>query len=321
MARQSGPDNQGLQSGPTIRAYNQAGPHSDVFEPAGKGEYVDDMENRANDTPLGTTLRETRALVRSPRVWAVLAGVIAILSLTGPFDTYGEMSLVARVVYWTLVGLGSFGVGLFCSMITATWAERRGLNETPALLLGGVTAGVPISALNAAINRLVFGDDILAGFRDILPVAVPIAVIIAYLYELPALRRDGSKTGTVSTAETGAVPALVRKLPPEIGRDIVHLQAQDHYVKVTTTKGSALVLMPLGDAARDLAGLDGLRSHRSWWVRKRHVAGLVRRKGRLLLRTSLGDDIPVGRAYRGQILRAFGDAGQTPAPSSGTPRG
>ena len=296
-----------------------------MFEPAGKGAYVDDMENRANDTPLGATLRETRALVRSPHVWAVLAGVIAILSLTGPFDTYGEMSLVARVLYWTLVGLGSFGVGLFCSMITATWAEQRGLNEALALLLGGLTAGLPITALNATINWLVFGDGILAGFRDILPVAVPIAVIIAYLYELPALRRDGSRTGTAagtaSAAETGAVPALVRKLPPEIGRDIVHLQAQDHYVKVTTTKGSTLVLMPLGDAARDLAGLDGLRSHRSWWVRKRHVGGLVRRKGRLFLRTSLGDDIPVGRAYRGQILHAFGDAGQTPAPSSGTPRG
>lgn len=69
------------------------------------------------------------------------------------------------------------------------------------------------------------------------------------------------------------------RLPPELGRDILALRAQEHYVAVTTTQGSALVLCRFGDALREVDDLDGLCVHRSHWIARRAVAEKVPERG------------------------------------------
>lgn len=266
------------------------------------------MAKFANDTPLSTTLGEWRMLVRRPKFWAVLGGVIIILSLVGPFGTFDALSLPQRLGYWAAVAAASFGIGFFVSMPAAIYAERVGLPDRLALVVGGIAAGVPVAWLNAGAVQLVFGGELLSQFWSILPYAIAICIIVVYLYEL----QDDPPTQappaipTSRPDERPVASALLRKLPPELGRDIVCLQAQDHYVKVTTPNGSALVLMRFRDAVQDLAGLGGLRVHRSWWVRTSQIDRLVRRNGKWLLRSRLGGEIPVGRAYRKAVREAFG---------------
>ena len=103
---------------------------------ARKTDYVNRMDKFANDGPLAFTLREMHGLGRSARFWAVLAGIIAILGLAGPFDSFGTMSLAERTLYWALVVVGSFALGLFVSMLTTVTAEGAGLSPPLALLLG-----------------------------------------------------------------------------------------------------------------------------------------------------------------------------------------
>ena len=267
-----------------------------------KDQYANDMENRANDTPWSFALREMHALSRSVRFWALLGGVIAVVSLTGPFGTYDRLSVPGRALYWAMAVAGSFAAGLLCSLLVSGHAERAGLGEWPALLLGGLSAGVPVAALNGAMGALVFGGDFVAAFGRILPYTLAIAPIVAVLYELN-ITRGGAPPE--ARRDRVAPSVLLSRLPPHLGRDIVHLRAQDHYVEVTTPRGSALVLMRIGDAERELGAGAGMRVHRSWWVGERHARRLVRRDGKAYVETSLGTRIPVGRAYRKQVRAAL----------------
>jgi DNA-binding LytR/AlgR family response regulator len=65
-----------------------------------------------------------------------------------------------------------------------------------------------------------------------------------------------------------------------------------------TDLGEDLVLGRFGDAVAALAALDGVRVHRSFWVRRSAVCS-VRPQGKgLLLTLSNGAEIPVSQAYR-----------------------
>ncbi|MCR9123657.1 MAG: LytTR family transcriptional regulator [Phyllobacteriaceae bacterium] len=263
------------------------------------------MDKFANDGPLTFTLREMQGLIRSARFWAVIASIVAILGLAGPFDSFSTMSLAERTFYWALVVVGSFAAGLFVSMWTTVSTEGAGLAPPLALLMGSLAAALPIAAYNGLVQMVFFGTGFPAEFVEVLPYALVISVIVAFTYRYA--RDDEPEPPAIAPGGTGvAVPSAVfEKLPQRIGRDVVSVQAQDHYVKVTTPLGSALVLMKLSHAERDLAALDGLRVHRSWWVRKCHVRRLVRTDGKLTVETSDGASIPVGRKYREQVLSLF----------------
>ena len=87
-----------------------------------------------------------------------------------------------------------------------------------------------------------------------------------------------------------------KRLSPEVGRDIVYLRVSGHYVEVTTSGGSDVILMRLADAVDALGGL-GMQVHRSYWAAYPHMNRLVRRDGRILLRLTDDREIPVSRPY------------------------
>ena len=87
-----------------------------------------------------------------------------------------------------------------------------------------------------------------------------------------------------------------KRLSPAVGRDIVYLRVSGHYVEVTASGGSDVILMRLADAVDALGGL-GMRIHRSYWASYHHMQRLVRREGRMLLCLTGGREIPVSRPY------------------------
>jgi DNA-binding LytR/AlgR family response regulator len=94
-----------------------------------------------------------------------------------------------------------------------------------------------------------------------------------------------------------AVP-LMSRLPPELQDDrIVSISMQDHYARVTTTSGSALILMRLSDAMDLLDGCPGARIHRSHWVAKGFAESIGKSGRRMELRLTDGRALPVGASY------------------------
>ena len=86
------------------------------------------------------------------------------------------------------------------------------------------------------------------------------------------------------------------RLPRAVSRDIIYLRADDHYVHVHTTGGSCLVRKRLTSAVADLGAL-GMQVHRSYWVAHRHMLITVRSGGRLVLRVTGGQEVPISRPY------------------------
>ena len=120
---------------------------------------------------------------------------------------------------------------------------------------------------------------------------------------------DARDAGPVAPATTAA-PAgddaswFFERVPSELGRDLVCLRVSGHYLEVVTTEGSCLVLLPLSDAVKALGDL-GMQVHRSHWVAHRHVAGMMRRGHRTLLRVTGEREVPVSRGRVAEVRQAM----------------
>lgn len=96
--------------------------------------------------------------------------------------------------------------------------------------------------------------------------------------------------------------ALYERLKPKLrSADIFALAAEDHYVRVITSKGDDLILMRLSDAIKEISPIKGLATHRSWWVSE--VGAEKIKKSEILLPT--GQIAPISRSG----MKAVRDAG------------
>lgn len=100
--------------------------------------------------------------------------------------------------------------------------------------------------------------------------------------------------GTNNAREERA--SFLQLVPENLGREVLYLQAELHYLKVVTTGGAGLILYNLKDAIKELASAQGFQCHRSFWVATESVSEFKKegRQGELLLRN--GDRIPVSRS-------------------------
>jgi DNA-binding LytR/AlgR family response regulator len=88
----------------------------------------------------------------------------------------------------------------------------------------------------------------------------------------------------------------MERLPAKLkGAVIYAVSAEDHYLRLHTSKGADLLLMRLADAIVELEGLEGAQTHRSWWVARDAVEGARREGDRAVLVLKGGVEAPVSR--------------------------
>jgi hypothetical protein len=127
---------------------------------------------------------------------------------------------------------------------------------------------------------------------------VPAAVITGTVTAIMMLiNRPGPATHapTPGASEPVAVRFLDRVPGNLKGGAIYAVQAEDHYLRIRTSKGSDLILMRLSDAIVELEGIEGAQTHRSWWVAKDGIAEVRRVDGRVALALKDGSEAPVSR--------------------------
>ena len=110
----------------------------------------------------------------------------------------------------------------------------------------------------------------------------------------------------VSSVVEESVQNWRKALPTELGNDVIAVKSELQYLRVWTTRGSALVLGSLQEV-EDAEGGAGMRVHRSWWVNARHVR-TVRRSGEAAIcELSDGREVPVSRRRKANAVARFGD--------------
>jgi DNA-binding LytR/AlgR family response regulator len=144
-----------------------------------------------------------------------------------------------------------------------------------------------------------------------------VQLLIVYATTHTASTADTAETPArapaVSQPEPEPIPAafpsaLLSRLPPEIGRDILALETEDHYLRVHAAGGSALILMRMADAVALLDPRLGAQVHRRWWVAEAAVTA-VRTEGQKLSLCLINKSVvPVGRTFSAATKARFAPA-------------
>lgn len=107
------------------------------------------------------------------------------------------------------------------------------------------------------------------------------------------------------TPSDSSLSRLMEKLPATARGDVIALSAEDHYVRVVTTRGSALVYGKVTALASSMPPDWGVRVHRSHWVSRSAARRLHQRDGKYRLTIEGGTEIPVSERYV-EVLRTMG---------------
>lgn len=226
-----------------------------------------------------------------------------LLGAIGPFGSFLNDGLIVRVAYWVIVFLSCGVIFGLTIPIVAGRARRAGVPVWAWAPPMALVMSVPLAAF-ARIVAIAFwpaiGDRV--GMVEWYGQTVVIGVVYFALHVVIArlvLRREPRSDRSASSD-----PRILRRLPPRLGKDLLCLSMEDHYVRLHTVDGSVLVLMPLSQALEELGEMDGLQVHRSWWVARHAVTGVVEDGRNLRLRLKGGLEAPVSRANVARLRKA-----------------
>lgn len=238
------------------------------------------------------------------RPWARRAALVLALGLllgfAGPFSGDPPLSPPVRYAFW--IGMAAVG---YAAALAAEKLVPRSAVPHPALRLGAVAVGsaLPLTFVAAWAVPLVRPGHLYEPSQ--LP-ALFSAVAVVQLAIAFILLRLGTAEPRPQPARDPEPPAptphpLLSRLPGRLGREVLALEAEDHYVRVHTALGSDLVLMRLSDAVAAMGPDAGLQAHRSWWVAHGAIGELVRSEQRSHLKLTNGLLVPVGPSYAGAV--------------------
>jgi hypothetical protein len=208
---------------------------------------------------------------------------------------FGSGGISPELRYPLLIGLGLglslIGLGLSEASGHLTWLSARPMLRVAAVAL----AGLVTSTLACWSLALAFEGE---RAPRLVSFAGPCALFMATIVGLDQVTRRVVEKRRIARA---AAP-FGERLPHRLrGAAILAVQGEDHFVRVHTVLGEHLVWMRLGNALEEVAGLDGMQTHRSWWVARSAVTGVRRGNGRATLTLSNGLQAPVSRRFSADL--------------------
>lgn len=219
-----------------------------------------------------------------------------LLALIGPFGTFADLNLAQRLVYWVGIFIAN-GLQVLGALLLVLW--RFGNRWPPAAIgaAAGLLASIPATGevhLLELWMRPWQGRDLLTTFGNVLllteAITITITVIRAHMVRL---KTTVKVEVAAPSGERG--DQLMKRLKPEARGELLALEMEDHYLRVHTARGNDLILHRLSDALDEVAGLDGLQVHRSYWVARAAVREVERDGRRLRLVLTNGLKVPVSR--------------------------
>ena len=254
-----------------------------------------------------------------------------LLGFAGPFGSYPAYPTAIRYAFWLgLTAAGAVAAVAADALLPVTKLRAGAIRIGAVALLSALPMTFVVAWTMSLVQpgRFFTPQQLPALFAAV--AAVQLLVVYATTIAVPAA--DGAEALPEPRAQAIPAdfpPALLSRLPPGIGSDIVALETEDHYLRVHALGGSALILMRMADAVALLDPRLGAQVHRRWWVAEAAVAN-VRTDGQKLFLCLIDNSlVPVGRTFsaaaraRFAHARTIGPPGQASAagerPSLGGP--
>jgi DNA-binding LytR/AlgR family response regulator len=235
------------------------------------------------------------------------------LGFLGPFGSYPAYPTATRYAFW--LGLTAAGVAaaVAADAVLSRTRLRSGAMRIAAVAL---VSALPMTFVVAWTMSLVQPGRVFTPQQLPALFAAVAAVQLLIVYattataptadgaEVPGRVPDPPKPGAEVSPATFP-SALLSRLPPGIGSDIIALETEDHYLRVHAVGGSALILMRMADAVALLDPQLGAQVHRRWWVAQAAVTGLRTEGQKLSLCLIDNTLVPVGRTFSAAARARF----------------
>ncbi len=223
---------------------------------------------------------------------AALLGLF--LGAIGPFGTWSNTGLGLRLGYWVgimVVGVVIYGFGM---RLALHWGERWRQPAWFTVPVSVLVISIPMSVLSCVIVLALWPEvrghmQTFDWYGQAVVMGLPLTFAALWSRRALPVRRSPPSPPSGSS--------VLDRLSPRLGRDLLCLQMEDHYVRAHTARGSELVLMPLKAAMAEVAGIEGMQVHRSWWVARAAVSQPVQRGRNLVLVLTGGIEAPVSRSF------------------------
>lgn len=254
---------------------------------------------------------KTRAVVAfmqddlsSARLLAFTATIAISLVVMGPFDTYSQMTLGERILYWPPL--------VFGSLLLATAVRAYSRHFYPDVEAGWRCVGESAAMATLFTPVIIMWTHTINGpGYEMHFFSAQLWVIVAAVYMMISISvRLSDLSEAEAKVEAVARPAeirprLYRRLSRPSAAPIVHLTVNDHYVELFQSDGAHhRLLLRFGDAVDEMDGVDGFCVHRSHWVARSAIRSVYREKGRDFVKLSNGTSVPVSRTYRPNLVKA-----------------
>lgn len=276
------------------------------------------MAMPVHEAPIGLRSRLSARGV-SIELMCVAVGSV-VLTLLAPYGILGASGWSERLAYWARTLLVGYLVYRPLVRLAGGAAVRMALPEWSGWAGALVMASAPFSLWlwwfgpEVDLSRAAPSAGLLIETAG--QVLIVSALVAACLWFAASLAvQDGTDSEAQPDAEPLISPAadqveppqrssFMARLPRRLGREVWALKGEDHYLRVFTATGDALVLMRMTDAVAELGGVPGLQVHRSWWVAEAALESVAREARRLELRLKNGLKVPVARDRVAALRRA-----------------
>lgn len=220
---------------------------------------------------------------------AFILGVGTFLAFLAPYET-AELGWPWVWVYWT----GLIAWGALCGHVGSALLQRHAPDlpdwvSYPAMSL---LISIPVTAAVLMLQALIGEASPLWIWPLVFFFVWVISAAVTFLNWLMARAKAAD-----APAEPAVARTLTDKLPVRLRTADLHaLQSEDHYLRVHTSAGDALILMRLTDAIAAASALEGEQTHRSWWVARAAIEDARREGSQAVLTLKGGIEAPVSRA-------------------------
>jgi hypothetical protein len=228
---------------------------------------------------------------------ALLVAFGLFMGVLGPYGTIAAPDGV-RFLYWQVCIVGGGVIGI---VLDETVGRRFGALGA-RVLVDSVTMTPLVTLLVAVVSSHLLHThldraELLGLVFQVFVICVPIMALRVLVWREPRV---------AVVAPEPPCDAAFRKRLSARRREarIFAVEAEDHYLRVHTDAGEALVTARFADALDELARAKGFRTHRSWWVAADAIEAVRWSKGRGELALANGLTVPVSRSNAAALKEA-----------------
>ena len=209
-----------------------------------------------------------------------------------------------RLGYWTVATTSGGLLGWAVTLGVIRW---RRLHGRPWLTIAAIAAAmtVPMTGLIWIWCRIALaGFSASVSFTHLMGSTALMCLTMTALSRLVLTGLPGQDPAESPAATTDTARFLDRMPPRFRGARLFAVEAEDHYLRAHTDRGSDLILLRFGDALVELSSLEGAQAHRSWWVARDAVEVVRRFDGCAMLTLKGRLYVPVSRSNAAALRRA-----------------